>query len=479
MNLKLRNKLILSYVLLAIIIIGIISLLINFSVRKNFENYIIDEHEQRVSDIRNNIRHSYVQNNGFDINDIEHIGIKAIEKGLIITVNNADLSPLWSAMEHNAGLCEAMIANVKKNMFNHYSRWEGNYTEDTFDIIVDNAIVGTINVGYLGPFYFNEEELYFLTSINRVLFYVGFFSMFLAILIGIIIANGVTKPIETVIHHLNNMHDTTISEAPNNFIKTLELKALYDSAQTLQKRIGEQEKLRKQLTQDMAHELKTPLTSIQGQMEAMIDGIFPMNTERIGSCFEEIIRIKTLISEIESLSLLENSYTELNLDDFDFFKLISIVAQNFETELIEHQMTMNITLGDQYNPKSYEHFYGDADKIKQVFINLLSNSIKYAGDGTQISIILNNYNHGDYLIQFKDNGRGIQEKDAPFIFERFYRADPSRSGNNGIGIGLTLTQSIIQKHMGKIELVNTEGVGTEFNITFPRTLSQKQNTNRT
>lgn len=469
MNLKLRYKLILSYVLLAMMIIGIISLLINFSVRKSFENYTIEEHEQRVSDIRNNIRHSYVQNNGFDIEDIEHIGIKSIEKGLIITVNNADLSPMWSAMEHNAGLCEAMIANVRENMFNYYSRWEGNYTEDSFDIIVDNAIVGTINVGYLGPFYFNDEALYFLTSINHVLTFVGVFSMIIAVIIGIIIANGVTKPIETVIHHLNSMHDTTISEAPNNFIKTLELKALYDSALTLQKRIEEQEKLRKQLTQDMAHELKTPLTSIQGQMEAMIDGIFPMNTERIASCFEEIIRIKTLISEIESLSILENSFTELNLDDFNFFKLITMVAQNFETELVEHHMTMDIIKGENYNSKRYEHFYADSDKIRQVFINLISNSIKYAGDGSQIRIILNNSTSGDYLIQFRDNGRGIQEKDAPFIFERFYRADPSRTGHNGIGIGLTLAQSIIQKHQGKIVLTNTKDVGIEFLITFPQT----------
>ncbi len=470
MNLKLRYKLILSYVLLAIMIIGIISLLINIGVRKSFENYIIEEHEQRVTDIRNSIRHSYVQNSGFDINDIEHIGVKAIEKGLIITVNNADLSPLWSAMEHNAGLCEAMIANVRENMFNYYSRWEGNYTEDSFDIIVDNAIVGTLDVGYLGPFYFNNEALYFLTSINRVLIYVGIFSMFLAIIIGIIIASSVTKPIETVIHHLNNMHDTTISEAPNSFIKTLELKALYDSALTLQKRIEEQEKLRKQLTQDMAHELKTPLTSIQGQMEAMIDGIFPMNTERIASCHEEIIRIKTLISEIESLSLLENSYTELNLDDFDFFKLISMIAQNFETELVEHQMTIDIIQGENYNSKRYEHFYGDSDKIRQVFINLISNSIKYAGDGSQIRIILSNFTSGDYLIQFKDNGRGIQKKDAPFIFERFYRADPSRTGHNGIGIGLTLAQSIIEKHQGDIMLIDTEDVGTEFKINFPQML---------
>ncbi|MDF1618304.1 hypothetical protein [Petrocella sp. FN5] len=220
MNLKLRYKLILSYALLAMIIIGIISLLTNFSVRKSFENYIIEEHEQRVSDIRNNIRHSYIQNNGFNIDVLEHIGVKAIEKGLIISVNNADALLQWSAMEHNAGLCEAMIANVKENMFNHYSGWEGNYTEDSFDIIIDNATVGTFNVGYLGPFYFNEEELYFLTSINRVLLYVGFFSIIFAVIIGMIMANSVTKPIETVIRYLNKIHDTRTSELPNNFNKT-------------------------------------------------------------------------------------------------------------------------------------------------------------------------------------------------------------------------------------------------------------------
>ncbi|MDF1618303.1 sensor histidine kinase [Petrocella sp. FN5] len=194
-----------------------------------------------------------------------------------------------------------------------------------------------------------------------------------------------------------------------------------------------------------------------------------MNTERIRSCFEEIIRIKILIGDIETLSLLENSNTELNLDYFNLYQLISFVAKNFEAQLIEHHMTIDILFGEHYNPKLYENFYADPDKIKQIFINLISNSIKYAGDGTQVKIILNNTASDDYLIQFKDNGQGIQEKDAPFIFERFYRVDPSRTGHNGIGIGLTLVQSIIHKHLGEITLMNKEETGTEFEIKLPRT----------
>lgn len=467
MNIKLQHKLILSYIMLAMVIIGIISLLINFSVRKGFENYIIEKHQQQITEIVNNISHSYTQNGGFNIDDIEHIGIDAIEKGLIITVNDTKLLPQWSAMEHNAGLCEEMISTVKENMFNQYSNWDGSYTEDTFEIMVNNVMVGTLDVGYLGPFYFNEEELYFLTSLNRVLIIVATFSMILSAIIGFFISRSVTKPMEKVIDYLNKIHSNNTIVPPVNPYKTFELRALYNSALTLEQRIWGQEKLRKQLTQDMAHELKTPLTSIQGQMEAMLDGIFPMNAERINSCYEEIIRIKSLISEIETLSLLENSYTELHLDHFDLFKLLTDVTSLFETRLIDHDMTLTITKEENFDQKSYQQFYGDADKIKQVFINLTSNSIKYAGNGTQINISLNSNISGDYLIHFTDNGQGIEDKDIPFVFERFYRADPSRTGHNGIGIGLTLVQSIIHKHSGEITINKTNKSGTDFCITFP------------
>ena len=418
MPLKLKNRLILSYILLAFIIIGMISLLININVKKGFEKYIINVHQQLVSDIRMRIIAAYTEETGYDLIAIESIGIDAIEKGLIITLYDSQNEIKWSAMEHNSGLCEAMITNIKESMFSHYANWEGNYTEDIYDIIKKDERIGQLKIGYLGPFYFNEEELYFISSINQILIAVAAISMMLAVVSGILIAKSVTKPIESVISYLNHINKEDGQIQRSNPFRIQELRSLSQSELTLEERIAEQEGLRRQLTQDMAHELKTPLTAIQGQLEAMIDGIFPVTVERLKSCHDEIIRIKSLIQEIDTLSVLENKQTVLLLARFDFIEMLKDLSDAFEAELNRHKMQLRITYGSHFDKDEYTHFYGDADKLRQVFINLTSNAIKYAGEGTLIQMTLDNAPK-QCIIHFEDNGKGIEDKHIPYIFELF------------------------------------------------------------
>lgn len=465
MKLKMQYKLILSYIILALIIIGLISLLINSSVKKGFEKYIIEEHTQLVNETVTSVGQSYI-NGTYDLHDIEHLGIQAIEKGLIITVTDASGNQVWSAMEHNAGLCESMITNIRENMFDYYANWDGNYTEDTYELISDQQIIGSINIGYLGPFYFNEEELYFLSSINNILIYVGLFSLLIAGIIGTIISRGLTKPIADIIHHLNHIHDQSESVPHKSMMNTREIYDLYDASKRLESRIKEQEQLRKQLTQDMAHELKTPLTTIQGQLEAMIDGIFPLTTERLESSHEEILRIKSLITDIENLSIIENNNTSLDSRIFDLYDLIHDVLKEFGNDFTQHDMTYTLEFTAPKLEKYYTHFYGDQGKLKQVFINLTTNAIKYAGRSSKIQVVLD-YEDNMLKIHYIDNGKGIPEKDSPYVFERFYRADPSRTGHKGLGIGLTLVRSIIERHHGNIVLESTLDIGTQFVIKLP------------
>ena len=360
-----------------------------------------------------------------------------------------------------------MITNIRENMFDYYSSWEGNYTEDSYTLYDNSSIIGIIKVGYLGPFYFNEEELYFLSSINQILVYVGLFSLLIAILIGTIISRGLTKPISGIIHHLNHIHEPIEADMPLSIMKTTEISDLYEASKNLEQRIKEQEQLRKQLTQDMAHELKTPLTTIQGQLEAMIDGIFPLTKNRLESSDEEILRIKSLITDIEGLSILENSNTQLNLQSFNLYELILNVLSEFSSDLSHEKMTFCINYTSPKYEKYFSHFNGDSNKLKQLFINLTSNAIKYAGQFSQISVLLDYEDH-HLKIHYSDNGKGISEKDAPYIFERFYRADPSRTGHNGLGIGLTLVKSIVEKHKGSITLDYTPGSRAHFVITLPQ-----------
>lgn len=462
---KLQHRLILSHMVTALTIIVMISFITNFSVKNGFEHYIINVHNQLVSEITQNLSHLYTED-GYDLDDVAHIGVEAIEKGLIITLEDTKGNILWSAMEHNAGLCEAMISNVKENMFQHYTNWDGNYTEDLVPILKSGTTIGQLRVGYLGPFYFNEEELYFLSTINQVIISVGVISLILAFIIGTLISKTVTEPIKDVISKLNTIHLSTQSftSIPNGH--AAELKALYRCAQSLESRIREQEALRKQLTQDMSHELKTPLTAIQGQIEGMLDGIFPLDHRQLQSCYDEIIRIKSLIEEVEKLSYAENSNTEIVIETFDLYALIKNVLMNSEKDLADKGMTWEIIEGPSFDSISYKQFSGDSDKLKQVIINLTNNALKYAGANAKISLILDNMDNALSIV-YKDNGQGIPAEHLPYVFERFYRADPSRTGHNGLGIGLTLVKSILEKHQGTVNVDSNKNEGTTFTILLP------------
>lgn len=467
-NYKLQTKLILSFTILASFIIGLISISVNFGIEKEFKNYVIEKHNEKVDILINNLIYSYETSDGFNISDIEHLGVEAIEQGLIIDIVDSNHESIWSALDHNAGLCESMISNVRDNMFDHYSDWSGDYTEETFPLISNHITFAGLTIGYLGPYYFNEEELFFLNVINKILIAVGIIALVLSIFIGYLISRSITKPMYSIIAHLNKIHSD--KESLSIPIKTgaREIQQLSESALSLEKRIIEQQQLRKQLTQDMAHELKTPLSVVQGLLEAMIDGIFEATYARLTSCHEEILRIKSLITEVECLSIAENNNLSLNYVPSNLLNVLDDIRLFQATRLNSQNQRLNISVLDPTYNKLLAQYPCDPTKLKQVFINLIDNSIKYAGDNAIIDIALEISSNNTLLITYSDNGIGIPDKDLPYIFERFYRVDTSRTGHNGLGIGLTLVKSIIEKHQGTIQIKDCDQ-GTTFVITIPYT----------
>lgn len=460
MQYKLGNKIILSYILLSLIVVGLISFFTNLIIQKEFQDYVIQNQDKLTTDIMNEIVDHYSTNSGYDPTIIESIGVRAIEQGLIIRIIDVNDNIVWSAMEHNSGLCEAMISNVRENMYNYYASWSGDYEEKSFEIYDDQNYIGSLTTGYVGPYYFKEEEIHFLNSLNKILAYIAIGSFFIALFIGIVMAKSITLPITRVITLINSIHID--SSRTDNVFKnnTIELQSLYDSTLSLEKRIQKQELLRKQLTQDIAHELRTPLTAVQGHMEAMIDGIWEITIERLTSCYDEVIHIKGLIQQIEDLSRLENNNLILQKESINIESFLDEITLALSSELHNQNMNVNYDVGNI-------SLFADREKMKQVFYNLFSNSIEYAGVNSSINIY-SYASESTITFLFGDNGNGVPEKDKPFIFERFYRADPSRSKNKGIGIGLTISKAIIEAHDGTLSL-NKDNIekGIEFIIRLP------------
>ena len=188
--------------------------------------------------------------------------------------------------------------------------------------------------------------------------------------------------------------------------------------------------------------------------------------------YEEIIRIKNLIAEIEALSLEESQEIPLATEPLPLISLLNQLKAHYESKLSKKKMTLTFEIK---NNTPLPCVLGDASKIFQVFSNLLINALNYAGENTQVFITLSLKDKKWLSIDFWDTGKGIDPKDQPYIFQRFYRGDTSRTGHNGIGIGLTLAKAIVEKHGGTLHLSpDKTQKGAHFVLLLPIAMETKQ-----
>ena len=459
-KLKLNKKLILSLVSLIIIVILSIALSINSVFNKKFEQYIIRNNENEISNIIDSIRSKYV-NGKWELSSIQQIGEDAISNGIFVDLYDKDSNLVWGAMTYNKNMCHMVMGSIENNMNYMINKNKSNYTEKLFEIKnLDNEIIGNIKIGSYGLLYYMDNDVDFLKEINKVITSIGIVMVLITIFIAILISNNISKPVEVVSNMANLIGDGDYDNKIDYDSNIVEIDVLIKSINNLSAKLEEQENLRKRLTTDISHELRTPLTSIQTHLEAMIDGIWEPDTERLNSVNEEVIRLTNLVNQLQNLAKFDSEKSKLNLAKVNVKNLIMNVVYNNQGKALEKNINIECDLESIYS-------YLDKDKISQVIVNLLSNAIRYTNNGGKIFI--SSYKENNNLkIQFKDNGIGIPKENIKYIFERFYRVDESRSKNTGgIGVGLTIVKSIIDLHQGTIEVRSELNKGSEFIVILP------------
>lgn len=233
-------------------------------------------------------------------------------------------------------------------------------------------------------------------------------------------------------------------------------------------RLKEQAKFRKEFLSNTLHEFKTPLFAIQGYIETLQDGVIEEDPEMavnfLAKASRNLDRLSYLINDLDEIAKLESGTVMLNIERFDIVDLISDTIDFVEDKARQNGITVKMT------NKSSSPIYVKADKkkIQQVLINLIENSIKY-GVQNGTTTIRTSPLFEQTLIEVTDNGQGIEEKNLSRIFERFYRADKSRSRDiGGSGLGLSIVKHIIEAHQQNVHVRSTEGIGTTFSFTLPK-----------
>lgn len=223
--------------------------------------------------------------------------------------------------------------------------------------------------------------------------------------------------------------------------------------------------MRKDFVANVSHELKTPITSIRGFAETLLDGNpkeDAVEAQFFNIIYEESRRLQYLVEDLLTLSTLEKDNFELNLSEVDLYDLIEGVRP-----LIEHRAKTRQVHLEIINTKGYK-LMADGEQIKQVLINLLGNAISYTSEEGDVKLTVSE-DEENICISVSDTGIGIDQEDISRLFERFYRVDKARSRNTGgTGLGLAIVKHIVEVHGGKLTVDSEVNVGSTFNVYLPK-----------
>lgn len=218
---------------------------------------------------------------------------------------------------------------------------------------------------------------------------------------------------------------------------------------------------RRNLTSDIAHELRTPLHIIQGNLEGVIDGVYEPTSEHINNTLDETKLLARLVNDLQTLSLAETGQLPLHPTRFLLADLIHDLTTSFSAQATSLGIDLKTSIAD-----SSQELTADYDRLNQVLSNLISNALRHTPKDGSISLITQSIENG-IRIEVKDTGSGIPAEDIPFIFDRFWRGDKSRTGRTNSGLGLAIAKQLIQAHGGAIEAESEVGKGTRFIVEIP------------
>ncbi len=298
----------------------------------------------------------------------------------------------------------------------------------------------------------------FRRALNEALLWGGLAALAAAAAAGMLVSRRITEPI-------HRMAAVTERIAAGDFSRRVEAEgsdevaSLARSLNRMAASLEGAEQNRRELMANIAHELRTPLTSISGYMEALADGVVAAEPETYELIRKEADRLARLVDDLQQLSRSESGDEQLEMAVLPLLPLLKRTRQRFQPQYSRKGVTLACECSDGIT------VFADGDKLQQVLINLLDNALRYTPAGGRVT--LSARGGEKTTIRVSDTGSGIPAADLPHVFERFYRADKSRSRESGgSGIGLAIARSYVRAMGGEIEVASTPGAGTTFTITL-------------
>ena len=468
---SLRTHLLMFCIFLTLICLVVTPWVISVIMGSEFDVYMQERATQEQKEVAEALRDTYIAEGGWNLFRVDDIARQVLRGPLMaVSLSDGTGGMMWSARRRGLQVISWQRRTIAYPMHSNYqtnpdypaNNPQSGLKRQTLPVIVNGANVGTLEFIYVPlP---EGVEAQFLSRFHAYMYIAVSGMLILAGGLSFIAANSLSRPI---LKAAKRAEEISRGGYQNSEIKTvanvIEIETLANSLESLAKSLEGQESLRKRLMSDVAHELRTPVTIIKAQVEAIADGILPAEQTNFATCVKEADRLTKLIVNVENLANIEGDSLVLKKKQIDISAMLSDLANSFA--LLFHDA--GITL--EQNIAQGLFTYADGDKMKQVFDNLLSNALRYTDSGgtAELSAWLEPSNKV-LMIKVRDTGIGISEYDLPNIFDRFYRADISRARDTGgRGLGLSIARAIVTAHDGTISAENNpKQAGSTFTVTL-------------
>jgi signal transduction histidine kinase len=328
--------------------------------------------------------------------------------------------------------------------------------------------VGVVYANPLGPADDPQREA-FLASINRALLLAAGIAGLAAVLLTLVLSRRILRPVEALTAAARRMEKGDLSQRVEVYSQD-EIGELARAFNAMADGLARLEELRRNMVSDVAHDLRTPLSNIRGYLEAVQDGVVEPKREVIDSLCEEAMLLSRLVDDLQELALAEAGQLRLERRPVAPADLVNRAMEAARVQAAAKGIALQVDL-----PADLPLVDADHQRIGQVLGNLLSNALTHTPSGGEITIVarrcpelVEGAKGSKVEVSISDTGEGIPPEHLPYVFERFYRADKSRSRvTGGTGLGLSIAKQLVEAHGGTIGVESTLGEGSVFWFTLP------------
>ena len=301
----------------------------------------------------------------------------------------------------------------------------------------------------------------FMTAVYRSVLLGALIAGAVAVVITLLASRRIVKPVELLTVAARQMEKGDLTTRVN-VTSNDEIGQLAHAFNAMADGLAKQEQLRRNMVSDVAHELRTPLTNLRGYLEAAKDGLVQPDEALVDNLHEEAMLLSRLVNDLQELALAEAGQLHLEYQPVS----VGDVAQALVEMLSPHASTRDISLV-VHVPDDLPLAQADPHRVRQVLRNLLNNALDFTPQGGQVTVTAQP--DGKWMsVQVRDTGPGITPAHLPYVFERFYRADPSRTrATGGAGLGLAIVKQLVEAHGGRVWVESTPGAGATFGFTLP------------